>query len=105
MDIERVINLLKAREAEKQSQRKPEDMFFAASRSAGRMGMEAEQKLNFAERMKEYRSAIRKRGNTFQDNFQNNGGRDHLKALQEILNDPQVKSFSKAGRAAFDKLS
>lgn len=86
MDIQHVINLLKCAESEKRHKRaeQHEDMFFAASRSAGRMGMEAEQKLNFAERMKEYRSELRKRGNTFQDNFQNNGGRDHLRALQEI---------------------
>jgi hypothetical protein len=83
-NVQRAIDLLAARDAERKANRKPEDMFFAASRSAGRMGLEEGQKLNFAERMKEYRSEIRKRGNTFQDNFQRNGGRDHLKALQEI---------------------
>lgn len=84
MDMDLIISRLNARDAEKKAQRKPEDMFFAASRCAGRMGMEDAQKLNFAERMKEYRSELRKRGNTFQDKFELAGGKDHLECLQEI---------------------
>lgn len=86
IDIQHAINLLAHAESEKRAKRaqQHEDMFFAASRSAGRMGLEEGQKLNFAERQKEYKRDARNAGPTFQDTFDRVGGRDHLKALQEI---------------------
>lgn len=84
IDMDKVLALLQARDAERKAQAKPVDMFFAAARSSGRMSLEDSQKLNFAEAQKEYRKKAREAGPTFQDVFDRVGGRDHLKALQEV---------------------
>lgn len=94
VDIDKVIALQKAVTAEKKaaSREKHVDMFFAASRSAGRMSLEDSQKLTFAENQKEYRKKAREAGPSFQDVFVRVGGKQTLDVLKDLCK-PFVDEF------------